>query len=312
MQPKKSRALIGQLGDVDLRLLRVFKAVADCGGMAAAELELNIAISTISRHVKDLEQRLGLVLCRRGRGGFALTPEGRQLVEAAEQLLSATDAFRGRLHEIHQRLGGDLHMAVFEKTASNPAAQVPLALSRFRDQAPDVMLHVHIGSISSIERGVIDGQFHLGLVPEHRRSERLVYTPLFRETMVLYAGVGHPWFETRALRPGWADLRHQALAGLDYHSPNLMLAHARQLSRQASASDQEAVGLLVLSGRFVGFLPDHYAAPFVESGRLRAVNPEVLAYPCTFSCVIRRTPAPPRAAQAFVAALQAVHAKSLA
>ena len=79
MQPK-SKALIGQLGDVDLRLLRVFKAVADCGGMAAAELELNIAISTISKHVKDLEQRLGLVLCRRGRGGFALTPEGRQLV----------------------------------------------------------------------------------------------------------------------------------------------------------------------------------------------------------------------------------------
>ena len=27
---------------MDLRLLRVFRAVVDCGGMAAAELELNI------------------------------------------------------------------------------------------------------------------------------------------------------------------------------------------------------------------------------------------------------------------------------
>ena len=67
----REKALLGQVGDVDLRLLRVFKAVADCGGMAAAELELNIAMSTISRHVKDLEQRLGLVLCRRGRGAHA-------------------------------------------------------------------------------------------------------------------------------------------------------------------------------------------------------------------------------------------------
>ena len=68
-----------RLDDVDLRLLRVFKAVADCGGMASAELELDLAMSTISRHVKELETRLGLVLCRRGRAGFALTPEATAL-----------------------------------------------------------------------------------------------------------------------------------------------------------------------------------------------------------------------------------------
>ena len=61
------RAVLGQVSDMDLRLLRVFKAVAECGGMAAAELELNIGTSTVSRHMKDLETRLGLVLCRRGR-----------------------------------------------------------------------------------------------------------------------------------------------------------------------------------------------------------------------------------------------------
>ena len=64
-----SRAPWGQLSDMDLRLLRVFKSVVECGGMAAAELELNIGISTVSRHIKDLETRLGLSLCRRGRAG---------------------------------------------------------------------------------------------------------------------------------------------------------------------------------------------------------------------------------------------------
>ncbi len=302
MQPK-SKALIGQLGDVDLRLLRVFKAVADCGGMAAAELELNIAISTISRHVKDLEQRLGLVLCRRGRGGFALTPEGQQLVQAAEQLLAATDEFRGRLHEIHQRLGGDLHVAVFEKTASNPAAHIDRAVAAFRAAAPEVMLHLHVGSIAAIERGVMDGQYQLGIVPEHKRSDSLAYDELFTETMLLYAGQGHPWFTPAKKLPGWAELRQQDLAALGYHSPNLLLAHAKQLRRSASASDQEAVATLVLSGCFVGFLPDHYALAFVQAGRLRAVHPKLLKYDCVFSAVQRRAPAPPRAAEAFRQAL---------
>src|SRR5262245_51843547 len=132
----KAEALPGGLSDADLRLLRVFKAVADCGGMAAAELELDIALSTISRHVKDLEERLGLVLCRRGRSGFALTAEGEKLYAAAEELLSATEAFRGQLHEIHRGLGGELHVAMFEKTISNPSARIAQTVARFREAAP--------------------------------------------------------------------------------------------------------------------------------------------------------------------------------
>ncbi|HEX6361680.1 MAG TPA: LysR family transcriptional regulator, partial [Albitalea sp.] len=304
---QKTRALLGQIADVDLRLLRVFKAVADCGSMAAAELELNIAMSTISRHVKDLEQRLGLVLCRRGRSGFALTAEGEKLYAAAEQLLSATEAFRSNLHDIHRRMGGDLHVAVFEKTASNPHSRIAEAVALFRQEAPQVSLHLHVGTIAMIERGVIDGHFQLGVVPEHRRSESLVYDELFDETMLLYAGRLHPWFGAPRQRRSWADLRGQQLAALGYHSPNLMLAHARQLERQASASDQEGVATLVLSGCYVGFLPDHYAEPFVRAGRLRAVAEETLNYRCRFSCVHRREPAPSRVAQAFRHALLAAH-----
>jgi DNA-binding transcriptional LysR family regulator len=298
---------IGQLSDTDLRLLRVFKAVVDCGGMAAAELELNLAMSTISRHVKDLETRLGLVLCRRGRAGFGLTPEGEQLYAATEQLLAATEAFRGSLHDIHRRPGGDLHVAVFEKTVSNPGAHIAQAVAAFRRQAPQVTLHMHVGTIAMIERGVIDGQFHLGIIPEHRRSDSLAYDPLFDETMYLYAGQGHPWFQAPDERRGWAELRRQDLAGLGYHSPNMALTHERRLSRAATASDQEAVATLVLSGAYLGFLPDHYARAFVEAGRMRAAAPRTLRYRCSFACIRRRAPAPLRVAEGFRGALIAAH-----
>jgi LysR family transcriptional regulator, transcriptional activator for bauABCD operon len=311
MQPRrKAKALLGQIGDVDLRLLRVFKAVADCGGMAAAELELDITLSAISRHVKDLETRLGLVLCERGRSGFRLTPEGAQLYDAAEQLLSATEGFRSRLHEIHSRIGGDLHVAVFDKTASNPQSRIADAVALFDDEAPEVNLHLHVGTIAMIERGVIDGQYHLGVIPEHRRSDSLVYEELFGETMYLYAGRGHAWFTATKRKPGWSDLRQQPLAALGYHSPNLMMAQKHRLERAATASDQEAIATLVLSGRYVGFLPDHYAEPFVRGGRMRAVAPDALSYRCRFSCIHRNAPAPLRLAEAFRAALLHAHAKA--
>src|ERR1035437_8234620 len=128
----KSRSVLGRLSDMDIRLLRVFKSVAECGGMAAAELELNIGPSTVSRHIKDRETRLGLTLCRRGRAGFALTAEGAQIYAETLRLLAGVDAFRSRVDEIHQGMGGELHIAVFDKTASNPAAHIDSARSEER------------------------------------------------------------------------------------------------------------------------------------------------------------------------------------
>ncbi|WP_067065347.1 LysR family transcriptional regulator [Roseateles chitosanitabidus] len=303
---QKSTHLPGQIADVDLRLLRVFKSVVECGGMAGAELELNVGMPTISRQIKDLEERLGLVLCRRGRAGFALTAEGSELYAAALQLLSATTDFRTRLEEIHDRIGGELHLAVFEKTVSNPASRISQALERFHRAAPDVSLNIHVSGIEAIEQGVLNGQFQLGIVPEHRHSASLAYQPLFSEPMHLYAAPGHPWFSSTK-RWSWADLRRQPLAALGYQSPNMRLMHRRQLVRQATASDQEGVALLILTGCFVGFLPGHYARPFVEDGRLRAVSEGLLGYDCRFVRLHRNDPPPSRAARMLIELLDVAH-----
>lgn len=293
----KPRAVLGQVTEVELRLLRVFQTVAECGGMAAAELELNIATSTISRHVKDLETRLGLSLCRRGRAGFALTAEGQRVLDESRALFAALERFRAGVDELHQRLGGSLHVAVFDKTATNPKARIAQALARFHAQAPAVSIHLHVAPIQAIEQGVIDGTFALGIIPEHRRSESLHYDVLFDETMRLYAGPGHPLFERADAVRDWEEVRTCDFAGLGYHSPNWEISHRERLKRSAIASDQEAVATLVLSGRFLGFLPDHYARGFEREGLMRALPIEPFRYDCVFAALTRRAPAPSRAAR---------------
>ncbi|VEB41567.1 chromosome replication initiation inhibitor protein [Chromobacterium violaceum] len=62
---------LGQVSDFDIRLLRLFRAVAECGGFSAAEGVLGISRSAISLQMGDLEKRLGIRLCQRGRAGFA-------------------------------------------------------------------------------------------------------------------------------------------------------------------------------------------------------------------------------------------------
>lgn len=304
---EKSRALLGQLSDMDLRLLKVFKSVVECGGMAAAELELNIGTSTVSRHVKDLETRMGLVLCRRGRAGFALTPEGQRVYDETLRLLASVEAFRSSIDDIHHRMGGQLDVAVFDKTASNPKAHVGDAIARFSTLAPEVRLNIHVGSINAIERGVIDGAFQVGIIPAHRSSKTLAYAELFGETMLLYCGARHPLFGAARAGLSWEKLRAHAFAGLGFHSPNMELSHRARLVRKATGFDQEAIAMLVLSGRYLGFLPDHYAKGFEQEGLMQAVAPQRFRYACRFVSVLRRSPAPSRAAQLFQDCLVAAH-----
>ncbi|AVQ81345.1 MULTISPECIES: LysR family transcriptional regulator [Variovorax] len=304
----RNRAVLGQLSDMDLRLLKVFKSVVDCGGMAAAELELNIGTSTVSRHVKDLETRLGLVLCRRGRAGFALTAEGQRVYDETLRLLASVDAFRGSIDDIHNRMGGQLEVALFDKTATNPKARIGEAIARFTEIAPEVSLAVHVGSINAIEQGVLEGNFQIGIIPAHRASQSLVYADLFDETMLLYCGKGHPLFDSPHARLTWGKLGEHHFAGLGYHSPNMELSHRARLSRKATGFDQEAIATLILSGRFLGFLPDHYAQVFEERGLMKAVLPARFNYACKFVSLLRRSPKPSRAVLAFQDCLERAHA----
>ncbi|BBI71815.2 hypothetical protein HAALTHF_16320n [Vreelandella aquamarina] len=50
-------ASLGQMSDYEIRLIRIFKTVVECGGFTAAETTLGISRSAISQHMNDLEGR---------------------------------------------------------------------------------------------------------------------------------------------------------------------------------------------------------------------------------------------------------------
>ena len=303
-----TKAILGQLSNIDIRLLRVFRAVAESGGLSAAELELNISRSTISRHLKDLEIRLGgLTLCYRGRGGFSLTKEGQEVYAGTLRLLAAMEGFRAEINDLHQHLTGMLMLAFFDKTVTNRTAKLHEALRLFVEQAPEIDIHIYVESVNTIERGILDGQYDIGIVPMHRPSTTLQYYPLFVEKMYLYCGLGHPLYaDAEHDRSDQEILKHQ-YAGLGYHSPNMEATHTLKLKRSATAYDQEAIATLIRSGQFIAFLPDHYAQFLIEQGQIRRIDNPRFHYTVDYSAIIRRSPKPSRVIQTFVGCLKQAH-----
>lgn len=300
------KALLGQLSDIDIRLLRVYIAVVESGGLSAAEMELNIGRSTISRHLKDLEDRLGLVLCRRGRAGFSLTSEGEHIYDAARRLLLSIDDFRHEVNDLHHSLKGHLVIAMFDSTATNPECRVHEALASYSAKAPDVAIDIHVVPVNEIEKGVIEGRYHIGIIPPHRRSPSLQYTRLFGEQMHMYCSAGHPLFGCVG-EISDEQIMAQNYAGLSFSSPNMEKGRALGLNRKAAASNQEGIATFIQSGRYIGFLPDHLAELLVNKGTLQRINNSKFSYYCDFTAIVRKSPKPPRLVDEFLTALVEQH-----
>lgn len=133
---KKQKKFTGQLSDIDLRMLRIFKVVVECGGFSAAEVELNITRSAISISMSDLEKRLGFTLCQRGRSGFTLTDEGQQVFEYTQELLLSIENFRTQVNTLHTQLIGELNIGITDNLVTMPKMRITNALSELKNKAP--------------------------------------------------------------------------------------------------------------------------------------------------------------------------------
>jgi DNA-binding transcriptional LysR family regulator len=88
------------------------------------------------------------------------------------------------------------------------------------------------------------------------------------------------------------------------------LSQQVRLTRSATGYDQESIATLILSGKYLGFLPDHYAQSLVRTGQMQAVKPALFHYDCSFFSIVRRSPQPSRVTRAFQECLLKIHAKS--
>ena len=124
---------------------------------------------------------------------------------------------------------------------------------------------------------------------------------------ICIAGTSHPLFGRADETITSQEVQCCKYAGLGYHSPNMEVSRSQSLKRSATVYDQEAILHLLLSGGYLGYLPDHYAYPFVERGEIRPIKKSEFQYLCTFLAITRHAPKPSRMVATFLECLQVSH-----
>lgn len=296
-----SAPFTGRLSDADLRSLRVFCAVVRNGGFSPAEADLQISLSAISRDVSNLETRVGLKLCSRGKTGFALTHEGRKFHAAAITLLAAVDDFGVKVNEVHNDFAGELNIGMVDLLWSHPSRKIANMIAAFAGAQKKVHLNLSVLSPHEIERRVHDASLDIGVVISRRKISSLAYTRLFVERNYLYCAQGHPLFERALDSLPLSELRNHAFAG---RANSRAASFYRNLSRRATCNGADLIAMLISTGAYIGFLPEHFVNALAELERFRPIMPEKVRANVPVYLVSRRNLEDMRMTQAFVRTLR--------
>ena len=292
-----------QLAGTDLRVLRVFDAVVRHGGFAAAQAELNVSQPTISNHITALEQRLGVSLCQRGRSGFRLTEKGEMVFAATQRLLRSLDDFSEEVGSLRGRLAGRLNIGLVDCIATDPNSRLHDVIGCFRARPNDVTLCLHQELPQVLQEKVLKGDLHLGVGSFPHKIKGIDYTPLYEEAHGLYCGRGHPLFDVAESEVDIATLREEPIVSRGYWRDE----HRKALGFNnvaAIAYQIEPQLVSVLSGRYIGFLPLHYARSWVESGALQRLCTDEILYVCVFDLILRKGYRPTQVVETFAGDLR--------
>jgi DNA-binding transcriptional LysR family regulator len=268
-----------KLSDIDLRLLRVFQAVAIAGGFAKAQGALGISQPAISAQIAKLEDRLGLRLCDRGPKGFALTEEGEQVLQEVSSLLTEIDEAAVRLNAIGAPATKRVRLGMLDSMVTDPKNPLITVLRELRREMPDLKINIgifdYLACLEELRANRLDIAI-VGIAGNERIPTEAEAFPLYRETSSLYCSPDHPCAAVSdpealktALTASEISAHSFVFNPIDKDLDPMLLDHSEGLAQDTI----ELTAYLALSGSHVGLLPDHYAAQWAQVGKLVLLAP---------------------------------------
>jgi LysR family cys regulon transcriptional activator len=147
--------------------------------------------SGVSKHIKDLEDELGIELfVRKGKRLTSLTPPGEELLVMVERLLMEAGNIKRLAEQYSQRDEGQLSIAT---THTQARYALPQVVQQFKKTFPRVHLKLHQASPDEIAQLLISGQADIGIATESLSNVHgLVSFPYYTWHHGIVVPQGHP------------------------------------------------------------------------------------------------------------------------
>ena len=248
------------MSEYSLRELECFLTVAGELSFTRAAERLRLAQPPLSRHIQNLEEKLGVLLFERSRRNVALTPAGLAFREEAKDILPrlqrAGEAARRASRGETDRLAVGFVSAVL-------SPELVAVFTGFRKRYPKIRLQLHdllpSDQLAALGRNELDIAF-IGVAPE-KLSVGIAAIPWREEVLFSFFSPDHEFSVRKEIR--LADLAGEPFVMISPEAAPAYSSHLHRLCLSAGfrprvveeASRAQAVAALTVAGAGVSILP---------------------------------------------------------
>lgn len=263
---------------MDIRHLRYFVGIADCGSLMKASERLHVAQPSLSVHINNLEVELGVKLMQRSNRGIELTPEGHDLYDRAQTLIRYYQETVATIRDRRTQPSGTVSIGIPSTSSELMAAEL---YRRVRDELPEVTLYMAEASTAILYEWLIDSRVDFSILFSLPETSSLEKAPLQVDEFCL---VSRPDRTSPGSCIDFEELFDQTLV-ISCQSTtwrkildDVAEKHGKRFYAPIETESLGAIRAIILSGEANGLLPLSCVRKDVERGTLRAqrlTNPEM-------------------------------------
>lgn len=252
--------------------LRYLYEVSQHHSMQAASEKLNVAPSSVSRQISQLEAELGAPLLERGHRKVKLTEIGELAVRYYREHMSHEEAFLSKLQDIRGLCAGTLAVAVGEGFINDSFS---LVLQEYCKKNPGIRIEIEIGSTNSIQEMVADDIVHIGVTLDAPTHPKIRVRNVKEHSIYALVAPQHELARHEKIQLGDLVSQQVAMPCLGFRIRQLIREAEQKegvsLTPQLTSNSILVLKNYALAGSGVTILPKVGLASEIEAGRLCAI-----------------------------------------
>ena len=256
----------------DIRLRYLYES-ARLGTMRAASEELDVATSSVSRQIAELEAELGLALIERGRRKIKLTEAGEASCQYYREKLSQEEAFLSRIKEFKSIHTGKIVLAVGEAYVTQRFSDM---LQEFMQNYPGMEVKVDVANTSTVVERVREDDAHIGLIFDIPRDAKIHARLVLPQPLMVIVNAKHPFSKKTSI--ALVNLQGESIGLPEKGYRIRQIIHAAEQEQGVFLEPSLLTNSLTLitdfikSGRGIGILPELVVHQQLLDGDLIALS----------------------------------------
>lgn len=185
---------------MELYQIKTFVVVADEGNLTRAAELLHASQSTISLHIKALEEKFSIRLFKRSAKGMQLTEEGRVLLGKARSVLSEAESFKQTAANLSGEVRGEARVGLHTSPTYLRTAEI---IKCIKNSYPGLTLSLNQSSTWTIRKDIAASRLEAGFFYSINAPEEISAVLLERPVLKV---VGPVSWRDRIEDATWQDL----------------------------------------------------------------------------------------------------------